>query len=405
MLSGACVDRSILQRGSRVATLAIVERSVLAEHAHVEQHGKATASLLGPFAELIEGEVIACLLGPQITFHHQALLTGVLWPEGKGNVSFGANVGSNHITTSADEELRLGEGIFLGLGVNIKFPTDLSRSPYSIIASGVNTLPQKVMFPFALIDMPSARWEGISLAFNEIFPAWVLTEDLYALKRLETKHRSRQAAGPARLEFDVFRPELIDLMLDASRRLEGITMAKEVYTELDINGLGKNVLLEPNRRRAIDAYQFFIKYYALLGLKTRLHETLSGVPGRVHASLGAWRSYITSQLLETATDEPRWEHQRRLLRNEMHCRDLADSLSPLPGMLETVAQAVELAKTKTDERGARIIDDYAETHVAAAQDALVQEIWSQTRRMQEEVNSLLGRLTLQETPQGDSPAQ
>ncbi len=405
VLSGACVSHSLFQKGSRVTTLAIVERSVLTEHAEVEQHGKVTGSLLGPGTRIVEGEVAGSLLGPKIGLHHQALLRAVLWPEGKGHVSHGANVGSNHIATSPEEEFKLGEGTFLGLGVNIKFPADFSRSPYSIIAGGVSTQPQKVMFPFSLVDAPSARWEGIPFAHNEIFPAWVLTEDLYSLKRMESKFRPRGQARPPRLEFDMFRPDLIDLMLDACRRLQAVPSPREVYTELDVKGLGKNVLLEANRRRAIDAYQFFIKYYALLGLKARLHETSRGMTGRVHGSLGAWRSYARTFLLETSSDEPRWEHQRKLLKEEMHCRDLTEALGQLPGMLETVAQAVELAKAKNDERGSRIIDDYANTHVGVGQDVLVQETWNETRRMQEEVSSLLGRLKLQETPQEEAQGQ
>src|SRR4029077_20042916 len=115
-----------------------------------------------------EGEVTASLVGPFVGFHHQALLIAALWPEGKGNVGYGANVGSNHTSKAPDQEFRAGEGLFLGLGVSIKFPSAFRRAPYSIIACGVNTLPQKVTFPFSLINAPSARWPGISLAYNEI---------------------------------------------------------------------------------------------------------------------------------------------------------------------------------------------------------------------------------------------
>src|SRR5262249_5170102 len=55
--SGACVRGSLLQWGSGVATLAVVERSVLAEHAHAERHGKVTASVLGPNTGVAGGEV------------------------------------------------------------------------------------------------------------------------------------------------------------------------------------------------------------------------------------------------------------------------------------------------------------------------------------------------------------
>src|SRR5208282_4258957 len=176
------------------STLALVERSVLTEHSHAERHGKVTHSILGPNTGVAEGEVTASLLGPFVSFHHQALLIATLWPEGKGNVAYGANVGSNHTSKAPDQEFWPGEGMFLGLGVNIKFPADFSKAPYSIITCGVTTLPQKVMFPFSMINLPSAMQRGISPAFNEIIPAWLLTDNLYTLKRNEGKYQARNKA-------------------------------------------------------------------------------------------------------------------------------------------------------------------------------------------------------------------
>src|SRR5262249_23279789 len=48
VLSGACVTGALLQWGSRVATLAVVERSVLTESAHVERHAKVHDSIPHP---------------------------------------------------------------------------------------------------------------------------------------------------------------------------------------------------------------------------------------------------------------------------------------------------------------------------------------------------------------------
>src|SRR5262249_2328323 len=118
--SGACVTRSLLQWGSRVATLAVVERAVLTEHSHAERHAKVTNTILGPNTAVAAGEVTSCLLGPFVSSHHQALLIAAVWPEGKGNVGHGANVGCNHTGKAPDQEFFPGEGLFLGLGVNVK---------------------------------------------------------------------------------------------------------------------------------------------------------------------------------------------------------------------------------------------------------------------------------------------
>jgi hypothetical protein len=380
--SGACVTRSLVQWGSHVTTMALVDSSVLTEHSHVERHGKVTASVVGPNSGVAEGEVTACLLGPFVGFHHQALLIAALWPEGKGNVGYGANVGSNHTSKAPDQEFWPGEGAFLGLGVNIKYPADLSRAPYTIIASGVTTLPQKVTFPFSLINHPSSAFPHLSPAYNEIIPAWLLTDNMFTLKRNEGKYKARNKATRTNFEFDVFRPAIVDLMASACRRLRAVAGVKEVYTDRDVEGLGKNFMLESSRRSAIDAYKFYMKYYALLGLLAEAREH------QQRGSIGAWPQHLASANDELAS------HPLRVLRAELGVTDALSALRDLPKMLEKVACDVEQSKAKDDERGARVIDDYADVHTPASKDKFVRQTWEETRRTQREVQELIDKLQL-----------
>jgi hypothetical protein len=379
--SGACVTGSLLQWGSQVTTLALVDRSVLLEHAQAERQGKVTHSILGPNTAVAEGEVTASLLGPFVSFHHQALLIAALWPEGRGNVAYGANVGCNHTSRAPDQEFWPGEGAFLGLGINIKYPADFSRAPYTVVACGVTTLPQKLMFPFSLVNLPTGSWPGLPSAYNELIPAWGLTENLYMLKRTEQKQRARNKARRLRLNFAIFRADTVELMQDACRRLDDVPTPKDLYTYRDIKGLGKNYLLEKHRRAALAAYRYFIGYYALLGLKERVQEAWR--QGQ-HASL--------ERLLVLPSAEQPWEHQRQIVVRELGLTDVVEALRQLPPMLEKIAREVERSKAKDDERGPRIIDDYAEVHVAAADDACVQQTWEESRRLQSEVQELLRSL-------------
>jgi hypothetical protein len=376
--SGACVSRSLLQWGSGASTLALVERSVLTEHAHAEQHGKVTASLLGPNTAVAGGEVTSCLLGPFVGFHHQALLIAALWPEGKGNVGYGANAGSNHTGKAPDQEFWPGEGLFLGLGVNIKFPADFSQAPYTIVACGTSTPPQKLTFPFSLLSPPSARPPQVPPACNEIAPGWVLAHNLYALRRNESKYRARNRARRVRLTFDIFRPDTVDLMRDACRRLEAVE-TREFYTDRDIKGLGKNYLQEAARQSALAAYRFHIRHYALLGL---LEATRAAVGEEPRA-------------FERLLAEPgdlRWEHQRQLLVGELGVSEVLVGLRMLPDLLESVARDVERSKARDDERGPGIIPDYAAAHAPAADDPFVRQTWEETRRLQAEVADLIDLL-------------
>ena len=377
---GAYVKNSIIQWVCEVTSGAIVDSSCLTEHSHVERHGKVTQSILGPNTGIAEGEVTASLVGPFVGFHHQSLLIAAFWPEGKGNVGYGANVGSNHTAKAPDQEIWPGEGAFFGLGVNIKFPSDFSSSPYTIIASGVAALPQKVEFPFSLINSPSSAYPGVSPAYNEIMPGWVLSDNIYTIKRNEGKYAKRNKAKRSHLVFEVFRPDVVDLMLDARKRLSSPKSQKNCYTSKDIRGLGKNYLLEKSRLNAIEAYTFYIKYYALLGLKrelTRLSEAKS------------LNSESIKSLLSSQSKDARWEHERKILIQELKDKDTTECLRLLSQMQEKIAKDVQVSKEKDDLRGQRIIPDYADAHPEAAKDSFVKQIWEETRKMQQEIENLI----------------
>ncbi|MBI4226929.1 MAG: DUF4954 family protein [Candidatus Omnitrophica bacterium] len=378
--SGAIVKSSLLQWGSEVASHGLVDSSLLTEHSHVERHGLVTGSILGPNTGVAEGEVTASLLGPFVGFHHQALLIAALWPEGKGNVGYGANVGSNHTAKAPDQEIWPGEGAFFGLGVNIKFPADYSKSPYTIFASGVNCLPQRMAFPFSLVNGPAVRLEGISPAYNEIIPAWVLSDNIYMVTRNEGKYQKRNKARRSQFVFEVFRPEIADLMVDARRRLQGVKAPKEVYTAKEIEGLGKNYLTESSRVKAIETYTFYLKYYALLGLKREVAELIK--------EKGALATLLTAPCAEC----PRWEHERQTLRRELPDLDVAQGLTLLVELQTKIAKDVQVSKEKDDRRGEETIEDYAEAHAPAKEDGFVKETWAKTQQLQREVETLLAAL-------------
>ena len=181
-----------------------------------------------------------------------------------------------------------GEGTFFGLGVNIKFPSDFTKAPYSILASGVATLPQRCEMPFSLINARAESIEGVSPAFNEILPGWVLSDNIYAVLRNERKFAIRNKATRSRLDYEVFRPQIVDLILAARetlRKAEGCLPPERansytsggvsigpVYIDKDIPGLGKNFMKESARVEGLKAYTFYVRLYALKGL----HFSLRG---------------------------------------------------------------------------------------------------------------------------------
>ncbi|MCX7020161.1 MAG: DUF4954 family protein [bacterium] len=386
VIDGAYVIKSILQWGCEAASMGIVQESVCTEHSHVERHGKVTQSILGPNTGVAEGEVTASLCGPFVGFHHQSLLIATLWPEGKGNVGYGANIGSNHTSKAPDQELWPGEGMFFGLGCNVKFPSDFTKAPYSVVATGVTALPQKVTFPFSLIITPDSINAGISPAYNEIIPGWVLSDNIFAVMRNEGKYIKRNKARRTKFEFQVFRPEIIDLMIDARNRLKGVRDdrllaqrdVKSLYTDKDVKGLGKNYMKEDARIRGMKAYTFYIRYYALLGLKKRVEKVLAETS-----------KPVIGVILTQVTNDPRWEHERAVLERELPGKDVAELLWLLIEHQEKIAKDVQTSKEKDDQRGVRIIPDYAYAHEPASQDGFVKETWRVTQELKASVKKLL----------------
>jgi hypothetical protein len=57
-----------------------------------------------------------------------------------------------------------------------------------------------------------------------------------------------------------------------------------------------------------------------------------------------------------------------------------------------VAQSVERSKAKDDERGKRIIDDYATAHLPASADPVVKRAWADAERLTREANELIAQL-------------
>ena len=397
--AGACIKESIVQWGARIETHAIVENSVCCEHSFVDSHGKLRHSLLGPNSGLSAGECTHSLVGPFVGFHHQSLLIAAYWPEGKGNIGYGANVGSNHTGKAPDQEIWPGEGTFFGLGVNIKFPTDLSRAPYSIIASGVATLPQRIEMPFSLINARAESIEGVSPAYNEILPGWVLSDNIYAVRRNERKYAIRNKASRGEFGFEVFRPEIVDLMVKARKALQKAEAAlsparavlqkvggvidssrRPVYTDKDIPGLGKNFMKETARLEGIEAYSFYIRLYALKGLFFAVKFSLQNGPD-------------ANSLLETgAIGDPRYEHEQALLLSEFPGRSVKDLLGELVAANEKVAADTLLSKEKDDFRGVRIVPDYASAHTPAREDPFVRITLKDTEELKIEVDAILKQI-------------
>ncbi|OQR97220.1 hypothetical protein ACHHYP_12319 [Achlya hypogyna] len=376
------VMSSLLQWHTVVEGKSTVERSFLCEYSHVERHGIVMDSLLGPNTSIAEGEVTSSFLGPFVGFHHQAMIIASFWPEGKGNIGYGANVGSNHTLKAPDQELWPGEGVFYGLSVSVKFPSNFTGAPYSVLATGVNTLPQKLEMPFALVNLPGHNIPALSPAVNEIFPGWVLGSSIFTVLRNMDKFEKRNRAKRTVVEHEIFRPDIVRMMEVALGRLVNaketpLVLGKQkIYTDKQVPGLGKNYMTESSRRAAIDAYTFYIRFYALNGFWRVLRQG----------------SLPLEAVLAAPTSCSRWSHERGLLLAATPNASGGDLLRELVAAYKTIAKKAETGKARDDKRGEQIIPDYAHVHKKASEERIVLDAQRRATAVEEEVANYLPRL-------------
>lgn len=384
--SGAIVRRSVVQWGSRVTSGAIVDESAVLERSSVGERARVRQSILGPCASVEMGEMASSLAGPLTAMHHQSLLIGTLWPAGKGNVAAGALVGSNHTSRAPDQEAFLGEGIFLGLGVAIKFPVDLLRAPYTVVAAGLRLEPQRLEFPFSLVREASPNLIERAAQFmpkdaqvpkHELIPAWVITENLYMLARAQRKFGQRCRSRRQPVDPDPMRLEVMEMVRLARDRLR-VVESRELYTGRDIPGLGPNVMTEESRRAAIEGYTFLLVYKALLALWARARAC--GPKGDPLAAC------VPSE------GQNSWEFYRSVLGEERKGASVRALLNELVEMQEVFVRRAESSKAKDDARGAQIIEGYAEAHTSASMDKVVTALREDLEVLRRDVEEFLSSL-------------
>jgi len=343
--TGVILRECQLHDGASVLDYAHLERVVVGEQSRLEHKISVEESYIGPDNKLGKGEIVASLLGPMVGLHHQSLLIGSLWPEGRGNVGYGANVGSNHTGRKPDQEFFPGEGCFLGLDTSIKFPSNFSRSPYSLIATGVKANPQKIEFPFSLM-MPGNSLRSNDLRdMNEIRPGWVYLHNPYFLHRNEMKFARRRKAKGVKWDHRPLRPKWIPLVYNALRALDKLG-EKEFFLKADCPSLGDNVLTRSGLKEGHKAYLELLLHLMRLGV-------LEGHP-------------ISMKIIDFAKTNG-WEEDEEACRHGLK-EDLARILS-----------STKRSLGRDTLRGEQIMPDYRNAHPDPEDDMVVLDLESRLK--------------------------
>jgi hypothetical protein len=372
----AWIEHSLLAPGVRVESGGKVSCSMLLARASVTWGGMVSQSLIGSHAQVAKGEITSSLVGPFAGLHHQSLLISALWPEGRGNIAYGANVGSNHTGKKPDQEIRPGEGNFFGLACSVKFPANYDGAPYSLFATGVSLPPQRLAFPFSLISQPLAAFPGAAAGLNEILPAWMWSDNAYSLVRRSYKFLDAEAgangsnpektgAGAAGFfEGRVFEPALAVKVLKARQALRAAPADAPLLLEEQVPGLGKNALRGAQRLRALSAYD---DYLCLFLIRIHAHRPQEAWP----ADLLTLAESIAREL-EAGPDPKAYLAAQRLR---------------LPAFREAILASL----SREDLRGRAIHDDYAEFHSPPEEDKAVIRLGRDLLALSERLEAYLSK--------------
>lgn len=433
--SSSLID-AIIQWAVRCDTGASVEMSLMFEHTEVTNNAKMVNSIIAPNTAVSSGECNSCLVGPFIGFHHNSVLISALWYSGKGNIGYGANIGSNHTGRLPDQECFPGEGVFFGLGCSIKYPFNMCNSMYSIVATGVTCLPQRIEMPFSLINNPLQSFPSVSPAYNEIFPGWVLSDNYYMIVRNEEKFANRNKSTRNTFETGVLRSDIVCAMMKAREYLsfsfanrknvyldydvldnlvdrrsgeavgdsttpselvyESSTCAflspiqdigganervlledKDVYTDYDIIAIGKNLMTNASRKKAIDVYTKFIRVFAMRGVKNAV----------------LW-AFGTSTDLDVCRikEYPEWRIVYKLVMSELTDCGIRGIVNALYSIEFELLESAEKSKNKDYVRGRRVDDHYDQSHNYDRDMSVLRKVKARLEAEQVRVNELIDRV-------------
>jgi hypothetical protein len=333
------------------------------DYSGVKNQGIVNESVVGSNTTIEKGEATASLIGPFVGFHHQSLLIAAFWPEGKGNIGYGANIGSNHTSRAPDQEIWPGEGMFFGLSSAIKYPANFQNAPYSIISTGVTTLPQKMEFPFSLILHSVQSKPG----YNQIIPGWVLSDNIYAILRNENKYKKRNKSKHSIFETEIFRKEIVDMLVKGKDRLESVSEVLDDYYEKDIPGLGKNFLLEKDRIKGIEIYHFYIQYFIL---KEIVYEVI--------------KEKIDKQILLSNVEFPPYL-QKLIIKQKLGNLRIQEGIQEFENIYQRIIKSAIMSREKDLTRGKQIINDYLYTHSSIEDDEFLNKLKENLEKIKEKI--------------------
>lgn len=191
---GCELVNGIIGEGCRIFYGVKAVRFILASHSQLKYGARLINSYLGYNSTISCCEVLNALIFPFHEQHHNNSFLCASLLMGQSNMAAGATIGSNHNSRGADGELIAGRGFWPGLCVSLKHNSRFAS--FTLLAKGDFPNELDIPFPFSLVANNS------SLNELKIIPAYWFLYNQYALRRNESKFKSRDQRTDKSIEFE-----------------------------------------------------------------------------------------------------------------------------------------------------------------------------------------------------------
>ncbi len=257
------------------------------------------------------------------------------------------------------------------------------------------------------------------------------------------KYKMRSKARHHNVDWPVFRPYTVNLMISARRRLReakpsfNLPDGPAVYIgDSAISGSGKNFVTEEDRTRGIDTYTRYIRRFSLRSMLHYWEEVLgsggclpscypdalpyanvdendykpttdvnSSVVGLLNTFSGGGKSSAVTGGGNIARchvhNELNWEWVKMLVEDDELQKDISMlSLESASKMLFEMLLSIEIeiykaalqSRSKDNLRGTKVIPNYSKTHLPVEDDEVLVAIYSEYEMIKDRIETLLTML-------------
>lgn len=252
------IKDGIVSRGCYIGSGVVARKFAILPYCKLDSSARIFDSVIGANSTISCCEVISVLTGSFHEQHHNNSFLIAASLEGQSNVAAGATIGSNHNSRAADGEIHAARGFWPALSISLKHNSRFA--PFTLIIKGFYPHEMNIPLPFSLVS------RDVNEDRLQIYPAYSLQKNIYALERNSWKfrQRERQKIAEGSYLYNYLGPDTIISMINAIEWIEN-------YSDSDDTLLIDEMICERSKDKvrlfypgkAVQTYKEYINFWAV----------------------------------------------------------------------------------------------------------------------------------------------